>query len=208
MKPLQYAGLVLILLLFGLLGWPTLYDVQRNSSAGVRTNRVTGCRDYLSVHGTWERQPDLVGRCLTPELIQAAKVRAAQEAAQAAADRQDAARIKQAFPLYLINQMTFTEELSAQATSGLNLLDQFGVKVYNSTACELTGLIITLIGLDYRSRELDSGRIKPGEVGTFLFSLLDPQEAGSGRQPWNIKLVKYASPGSVEGDPACALIRN
>lgn len=201
MKPLQYAGLVAILLLFGAFGWPTLYDVQRNGAAGERTNRVTGCRDFLSVDDSWMRQPTSTGRCLTPELIQAAKVRAAQEAARVAAEKKEAARITNDALLYQTRQVDFASMLAPQAEAGLNFLNQFVVKAYNSTDCELTGL-------DYASRKLEGERVRPGEVGGFIFDVLDPWEAGSGRVPWTIRLVNFASPGSVEGDPACAFIRN
>lgn len=201
MKPLQYAGLVAILLLFGAFGWPTLYDVQRNGPTGDRTNRVTGCRDFLSIDGSWIRQPNSTGRCLTLELTQAANVRAAEEAARVVAEKREAARIRTSAPFHQMRQSEFAGVLSAQAKVGLNLLGQFVVQTYNSTDCELTGL-------DYSSRKLEGERVKPSEVGNFIFDVLDPREAGSGRVPWTIGRVNFASPGSVDGDPAYAFIEN
>lgn len=188
----QYVGLIGVLLLFGLFGWPTLYANRTMKGDAVRINRLTGCMDVSSSDG-WRRIPGASGDCMTAEQK------------KAAADEKEAAAARHG--VYTSRKATLIDKLRADASGGPvdRMTENYHVNIYNNSNCSIDTLTIKVNGRTYKGYTSIFSPLSAHDVGEFEYKIIHPEEVNGGKNDWDMTDIEYSSPGQPFEDSSCVL---
>lgn len=190
----QYAGLLVVILLFGWFGWPTPYTSRTAGNSTIRIHRLTGCMDQAGPDG-WQRLPNSSDTCMTPAMRKATADAAAQTAKNEAQKVAFASK-HAAGEFLLVDQLLKNATAEPMASIGV-----FYVHAYNPTPCNLLSMKIQLGGREYESES--SVFIAPHQTSSFRFQIYDAENIDYS-QPWILESIGYETPGTSNGDPSCA----
>ena len=155
-------------------------------SASQRINLITGCIDQ-STGGGWQRLSTSEGKCATAEQVDQRAV----AAKKLTHDRM--------LSFSLVQYM-----LKPDATGSVNSSDQFEVRLYNGSECDLTGMTVTVNDRKYTwESSMFKSAVSPHAVGTLTFSVLDVDRLQRGDYKWDISKADFITPGSTDGDTSC-----